>query len=53
MQLLKASGCRVLGSDLDPSKLELARQFGADLAVDPGALADASTSFPMGMVWTP
>lgn len=48
VQLLKASGCRVLGSDLDPSKLELARQFGADLAVDPGALAEASTSFSDG-----
>lgn len=48
VQLLKASGCRVLGSDLDPSKLELARQFGADLAVDSGALPDASAAFSEG-----
>lgn len=30
--LLKASGCRVLGTDLDPSKCDLARKFGADEA---------------------
>ncbi|HNK16030.1 MAG TPA: zinc-binding alcohol dehydrogenase, partial [Nitrospira sp.] len=48
VQLLKASGCRVLGSDLDPSKLELARQFGADLAVDSGALPEASATFSEG-----
>src|SRR5215831_6367422 len=28
--LLKAQGCRVFATDLDPSKLELARTFGAD-----------------------
>ncbi|CAK8717239.1 Myo-inositol 2-dehydrogenase [Candidatus Electrothrix gigas] len=30
VQLLRAHGCRVLGIDLDPAKLELARQFGAE-----------------------
>lgn len=30
VQLLRAHGCRVLGIDFDPAKLELARQFGAD-----------------------
>ncbi|MCS6896458.1 MAG: bi-domain-containing oxidoreductase, partial [Nitrospira sp.] len=30
VQLLRAHGCRVLGIDLDPAKLELARRFGAD-----------------------
>jgi len=30
VQLLKAQGCRVLGIDFDPAKLELARQFGAE-----------------------
>ncbi|GLI36439.1 bi-domain-containing oxidoreductase [Desulforhabdus amnigena] len=30
VQLLKAHGCRVLGIDLDPRKLELARSFGAE-----------------------
>jgi predicted dehydrogenase/threonine dehydrogenase-like Zn-dependent dehydrogenase len=29
VQLLRASGCRVLGIDPDPAKTELARQFGA------------------------
>ena len=33
VQLLKANGCRVLGIDLDPVKVELARSFGAE-AVD-------------------
>ena len=28
--LLKAQGCKVFGVDLDPRKLELAKQFGAD-----------------------
>ena len=45
VQLLKAQGCRVLGIDFDPTKLELARQFGAetvDLSAseDPLAAAD-------------
>ena len=30
VQLLKANGCRVFGIDLDPQKIELARQLGAD-----------------------
>lgn len=45
VQLLRAHGCRVLGLDFDRSKLELARQFGAevvDLAAgqDPVQVAD-------------
>ncbi len=28
--LLKAQGCRVFGTDIDPKKLDLAREFGAD-----------------------
>ncbi|MFO0604592.1 MAG: bi-domain-containing oxidoreductase [Polyangiales bacterium] len=28
--MLKASGCRVFGTDIDPAKLELAKSFGAD-----------------------
>lgn len=31
VQLLRAHGCRVLGIDLDPAKLELARAFGAEV----------------------
>ena len=30
VQLLQANGCRVLGIDFDATKLELAKQFGAD-----------------------
>ena len=30
VQLLRANGCRVLGIDMDPEKLEIARQFGAE-----------------------
>lgn len=45
VQLLRAHGCRVLGIDLDPSKLELARTFGVatvDLSAgeDPVAAAE-------------
>lgn len=31
VQLLRANGCRVLGIDLDPKKLEMAKQFGAEV----------------------
>jgi predicted dehydrogenase/threonine dehydrogenase-like Zn-dependent dehydrogenase len=31
VQLLRANGCRVLGIDLDPARLELARSFGAEI----------------------
>ena len=30
VQLLRANGCRVLGIDFDPARLELARSFGAE-----------------------
>jgi predicted dehydrogenase len=30
VQLLKANGCRVIGLDFDPAKLDLARRFGAE-----------------------
>src|SRR5258707_9598756 len=36
VQLLKANGCRVFGIDLDEKKIELARQFGADMGCAPG-----------------
>ena len=32
VSLLKASGCRVLGTDLDPARCELARKLGAHVA---------------------
>ena len=45
VQLLRAHGCRVLGIDLDPAKLGLARQFGAevvDLSADEDPVAAAA-----------
>ena len=48
VQLIKAAGGRVLGIDLDPAKVELARKLGADAAVlrseDVAALAAALTA---------
>jgi predicted dehydrogenase/threonine dehydrogenase-like Zn-dependent dehydrogenase len=46
VQLLRASGCRVLGIDPDPRKSELARRFGAETVAlergeDPLAVAEA------------
>ncbi len=39
VQMLRAQGCRVLGIDYDPSRLALARQFGAEV-VNPSAGQD-------------
>lgn len=35
VQLLKRSGCRVIGTDIAPDRLELAKQLGADIVFDP------------------
>lgn len=46
VQLLRAQGCRVLGIDLDPARLALARDFGAetvDVAAGQDPLAAAQT----------
>ena len=50
VQLLRAQGCRVLGIDLDASRLELARRFGAEV-VNLGAGEDpvaAAVAFSRG-----
>jgi polar amino acid transport system substrate-binding protein len=39
VQLLKASGCRVLGVDVDSGRCQLAAKLGADVAVTPDDLA--------------
>lgn len=53
VSMLKAQGCRVFGTDVDPSKLELARSLGAD-AVGNGspiqAVKDFSGSFGVDAV---
>lgn len=46
--LLKAQGCRVFGTDLDPAKLELATSLGAD-AVGVGSPLQAVTAFTGGL----
>lgn len=33
-QILRACGCRVVGIDLDPAKVELARELGAEVAIE-------------------
>lgn len=51
VQMLRANGCRVLGIDFDPSRLELARRFGAEV-VNPGAGGDvlaAANAFSRGV----
>lgn len=46
--LLAAAGCRVIGTDPDPSKCELARRMGADLA-RPGLSGEAVTELSRGL----
>ncbi len=48
VQLLKASGCRVLGSDLDCSRRELAAELGADVVADAAELIEAAKAFSQG-----
>jgi polar amino acid transport system substrate-binding protein len=43
-QILKAAGCRVIGIDLDASKIELARTLGADAAVERGGDVEAAVA---------
>ncbi|MCM0612641.1 bi-domain-containing oxidoreductase [Marinobacter sediminum] len=50
VQMLRAQGCRVLGIDFDPARLEMAKRFGAEV-VNPGAGEDvlsAATAFSRG-----
>lgn len=50
VQLLRAHGCRVLGIDPDPAKLEVARRFGAETAQvsDGNDVVAAATAFSRG-----
>lgn len=41
VQLLKASGCKVIVSDLDAGRIETAMQHGADCAIQPDGSTDA------------
>lgn len=44
VQLLRAQGCRVMGIDFDPARCALARRFGAEVVVNPGAGEDVLTA---------
>ncbi|RMD92469.1 MAG: oxidoreductase, partial [Calditrichaeota bacterium] len=48
VQLLKASGCEVIGSDLDERRLTLASELGADITVHPNLLEKFSQQFSHG-----
>ena len=48
VQMLKANGCRVIASDLDNKKLDLAKQLGADVAVGPNELAHCANGVTTG-----
>jgi predicted dehydrogenase len=48
VQLLKANGCKVIGSDVDPDKIALALKMGADEACHAGDLIKKSDEFSNG-----
>jgi predicted dehydrogenase/threonine dehydrogenase-like Zn-dependent dehydrogenase len=48
VQILKASGCNVFGVDVDESKLELAKKFGADDVSTPEKLFGKYNDFTSG-----
>lgn len=48
VQLLKANGCKVLGTDFDPKKLELAKKLGADEVCAPDEVVDKANLFTNG-----
>jgi len=48
VQLLKANGCKVIGSDVDPDKIALALKMGADEACHAGDLIKKSDEFTNG-----
>lgn len=48
VQLLKANGCKVIGSDVDPEKIKLAKKLGADEACHAGDLIAKANEFSHG-----
>jgi len=49
VQLLKAYGCRVIGTDIDPNKIALVKKLGADVAVGGDEFKKACEVFTDGM----
>jgi predicted dehydrogenase len=48
VQLLKANGCKVIGSDIDPDKMKLALKLGADEVCSAGDLIKKANEFSNG-----
>ncbi len=48
VQLLKANGCKVIGSDVDPDKMELAKKLGADEVCHANDLIKKANEFSNG-----
>ncbi|MBU4259821.1 MAG: bi-domain-containing oxidoreductase [Proteobacteria bacterium] len=48
-QLCKANGCQVIGADIDPDKINLAKKLGVDAAVHSNELDDKSAQFTNGV----
>ena len=48
VQLLKANGCKVIGSDIDPDKLALAKKMGADEVCHVGDMIKKANEFSNG-----
>ncbi len=48
VQICKASGCRVIGADIDPGKIEMAVRFGADASVHSNDLERQMWQFTNG-----
>ena len=48
VQLLKANGCKVIGSDVDPDKIALAKKLGADEACHASELITKANEFSNG-----
>lgn len=48
VQLLKANGCRVIGSDIDPDKMTLAKKLGCDVVCHASELIKKAGEFSNG-----
>jgi predicted dehydrogenase len=48
VQLLKANGCKVIGSDIDPDKMALAKKLGCDEVCHAGELIAKANEFSNG-----
>ncbi|QKF66498.1 medium chain dehydrogenase/reductase (MDR) / zinc-dependent alcohol dehydrogenase-like family protein [Arcobacter venerupis] len=48
VQLLKANGCKVIGSDIDPDKMALAKKLGCDEVCHAGELISKANEFTCG-----